>query len=70
MPQSQKLDSPTVQRSVRAANAAVNCIKKAVLSTGNHVLRPHVVVVSDAPEVIKDLSPTLSDFARSIIKYT
>ncbi|KAK6920471.1 hypothetical protein RJ641_014149 [Dillenia turbinata] len=53
-------------RSVRAANAVVNCIKKAVLSTGNHVLRPHVVLVSDTPAVIKDLSPKLSDFAEVI----
>ncbi|KAF6137954.1 hypothetical protein GIB67_041827 [Kingdonia uniflora] len=52
-----------MNRSVRAVQAALTCIYKA-LSYQHQVARPRVVLVSDTPSLIKDIAPNLTDFAE------
>lgn len=54
-------------RSVRATQAALSCIKKAVhdMQLG---LRPRVVLISDSPSAVKDIKPILEEFLEVIIK--
>ncbi|XP_042477055.1 uncharacterized protein LOC122058438 [Macadamia integrifolia] len=51
-------------RSVRAVQAAFKCIKKALSSYPSQVARPRVVLVSDTPSLIKDITPDLQKFAE------
>ncbi|OVA09617.1 hypothetical protein BVC80_9101g145 [Macleaya cordata] len=53
-----------MNRSVRAVQAALNCIKKAMRSYQHQVGRPRVVLVSDTPSLIKDITPMLQEFAE------
>ncbi|GLT27196.1 hypothetical protein SLA2020_022130 [Shorea laevis] len=52
-----------MNRSVRAVQAALNCIRKAM---HNLQLRskPRVVVVSDTPSLVKSIKPNISEFAE------
>ena len=52
-------------RSVRAAQAALNCLKRATrnLQQGS---RPRVVVISDTPSFVKSITPNISEFAEVI----
>ncbi|XP_024182987.1 uncharacterized protein LOC112188162 [Rosa chinensis] len=54
-----------MNRSVRAAQAALNCIRKAVRNLGK-ASRPRVVLVSDTPSLIKSITPNISKFAEVI----
>ncbi|KAL5717399.1 hypothetical protein ACHQM5_010404 [Ranunculus cassubicifolius] len=53
-------------RSVRAVQAALNCLKKAVLSCPGQVKKPRVVLVSDTPSLIQDITPSLQEFAEVV----
>ncbi|XP_063948643.1 uncharacterized protein LOC108216077 isoform X2 [Daucus carota subsp. sativus] len=50
-----------MNRSLRATQAALSCIKKAVhdMQLG---LRPRVVLISDSPSAVKDIKPILEEF--------
>ncbi|KAK6912941.1 hypothetical protein RJ641_022542 [Dillenia turbinata] len=52
-------------RSLRAMQAALNCIRKAVqhMQVGS---RPKVVLISDTPSLINDITPVLNEFAEVI----
>ncbi|XP_012484017.1 uncharacterized protein LOC105798480 isoform X1 [Gossypium raimondii] len=52
-----------MNRSVRAAQAALNCLKRAIrnLQQGS---RPRVVVISDTPSFIKGITPNISEVAE------
>ncbi|XWS30537.1 hypothetical protein CRYUN_Cryun24cG0126200 [Craigia yunnanensis] len=52
-----------MNRSVRAAQAALNCLKRATrnLQQGS---RPRVVVISDTPSFVKSITPNISEFAE------
>lgn len=52
-------------RSIRALQAALRCIRKAIES--QHLMsRPKVVVVSDTPSLAKNISPNISEFAEVV----
>ncbi|XP_026377228.1 uncharacterized protein LOC113271545 [Papaver somniferum] len=51
-------------RSVRAVQAALSCIQKAVRSYESKMGRPRIVLVSDTPSLIKDITPMLREFAE------
>ncbi|XP_061359777.1 uncharacterized protein LOC133303816 isoform X1 [Gastrolobium bilobum] len=52
-----------MNRSIRAVQAALRCIKKAIQS--QHLMsRPKVVVVSDTPSLVKSIMPNISEFAE------
>ncbi|KAE8718179.1 histidine kinase 3-like isoform X1 [Hibiscus syriacus] len=52
-----------MNRSVRAAQAALNCLKRAIrnLRQGS---RPRVVVISDTPSFVKGISPNITEVAE------
>lgn len=52
-----------MNRSVRAVQAALSCIRKVMheMQLGS---RPKLVLVSDSPSVVKDIKPILEDFAE------
>ncbi|XVF13873.1 hypothetical protein REPUB_Repub09cG0006600 [Reevesia pubescens] len=52
-----------MNRSVRAAQAVLNCLKRATrnLQPGS---RPRVVVISDTPSFVKSITPNISEFAE------
>ncbi|KAK9003943.1 hypothetical protein V6N11_001762 [Hibiscus sabdariffa] len=52
-----------MNRSVRAAQAALNCLKRAArnLQQGS---RPRVVVISDTPSFVKGITPNISEVAE------
>ncbi|KAK6928560.1 hypothetical protein RJ641_007151 [Dillenia turbinata] len=55
-------------RSLRAMQAALYCVKKAV----QHMQvrsRPKVVLVSDTPSLINETAPVVNEFARLILFY-
>ncbi|MQM06570.1 hypothetical protein Taro_039397 [Colocasia esculenta] len=52
-------------RSIRAIKAALNCVQKAVSSYQQQLAKPRVVLVSDTPPFIKDITPNLTEFAES-----
>ncbi|KAL5581417.1 hypothetical protein UlMin_013859 [Ulmus minor] len=52
-----------MNRSVRAMQAALNCIRKA-LQNQNKASRPRVVLVSDTPSLVSSISPNISKFAE------
>ncbi|KAG0485801.1 hypothetical protein HPP92_009880 [Vanilla planifolia] len=49
--------------SVRAVKVAIKCIKMALHNYGLQIAKPRVVLVSDTPSFIKDISPNLTKFA-------
>lgn len=51
-----------MNRSVRALQAALNCLKKAMQAL--QVARPKVVVVSDTPSFINTIQPVIEEFAE------
>ncbi|ESW33682.1 hypothetical protein PHAVU_001G090000 [Phaseolus vulgaris] len=52
-----------MNRSIRAVQAALHCIKKAIKS--QHLMsRPKVVVVSDTPTLVESIMPNISEFAQ------
>jgi hypothetical protein len=54
-------------RSIRALQAALRCIRKAIKS--QHLMsRPKVVVVSDTPSLAKSIAPNISEFAEVILQ--
>ncbi|KAE8715876.1 histidine kinase 3-like isoform X1 [Hibiscus syriacus] len=55
-----------MNRSIRAAQAALNCLKRATsrLQPGS---RPRVVVVSDTPSFVKSIVPNISEFSEVLI---
>ncbi|KOM38374.1 hypothetical protein LR48_Vigan03g175600 [Vigna angularis] len=54
-----------MNRSIRAVQAALHCIKKALES--QHLMsRPKVVVVSDTPTLVESIVPNISEFAQVI----
>ncbi|KAF5932840.1 hypothetical protein HYC85_029011 [Camellia sinensis] len=53
-----------MNRSPRAVKAALNCVKKALLRNCNQVSRPRVVLVSETPSVVNDITPKLQEFAE------
>ncbi|KAK2984694.1 hypothetical protein RJ640_014031 [Escallonia rubra] len=55
-----------MNRSVRAVTAVLNCIRKALLINHNQLSRPRVVLVSDTPSLIRDITPKLEEFAEVI----
>ncbi|XP_054817206.1 uncharacterized protein LOC129316858 [Prosopis cineraria] len=52
-----------MNRSVRAVQAALRCVKKAIQSQ-NFTSRPKVVLVSDTPSLVKSIMPNISEFAE------
>ncbi|KAM1918588.1 hypothetical protein FF1_023216 [Malus domestica] len=54
-----------MNKSVRAAQAALNCIKKSMHNLGKSP-RPRVVLVSDNPSLVKSITPNISKFAEVI----
>ncbi|KAJ9189738.1 hypothetical protein P3X46_000994 [Hevea brasiliensis] len=52
-----------MSRSVRATQAALNCIKKA-LRNQHQTSRPRVVLVSDTPSFVNSILPNISGFAE------
>ncbi|KAL4379140.1 hypothetical protein GQ457_02G012740 [Hibiscus cannabinus] len=52
-----------MNRSIRAAQAALNCLKRATsnLPAGS---RPRVIVVSDTPSFVKSIAPNISEFSE------
>lgn len=52
-----------MNRSVRAVQAALNCVRKAI-RIRNLMSRPKVVLVSDSPSLVKSIKPDLSEFAE------
>ncbi|XP_068664987.1 uncharacterized protein [Aristolochia californica] len=53
-----------MNRPVRAMQAAVNCIMKALQTYQQSSVRPRIVLVSDTPSVIKDIKPMLTEIAE------
>ncbi|XP_022774221.1 uncharacterized protein LOC111316526 isoform X2 [Durio zibethinus] len=49
--------------SVRAAQAALNCLKRARRNS-QQVSRPRVVVISDTPSFVRSITPNISEFAE------
>lgn len=50
-------------RSVRGLQAALQCIRKAMLNLAT-VSKPRLVLVSDTPNFVKSIMPILSEFAE------
>lgn len=53
-----------MNRSLRAVNAALNCIRKATANLKSRP-RPKIVLVSDTPSLINDITPKLNEFAEA-----
>lgn len=53
-----------VIRSIRAMQAAVNCIKRVLDSCQHKVSRPTITLVSDTPSLIMEIAPKLTEFAE------
>ncbi|URD81343.1 hypothetical protein MUK42_02405 [Musa troglodytarum] len=51
-------------RSIRAIQAAVQCIKRALSSFQQQIAKPRVVLVSDTPSFITEITPYLAEFAE------
>ncbi|WKA04113.1 hypothetical protein VitviT2T_022173 [Vitis vinifera] len=54
-----------MNRSVRAVQAALNCIRKAMRNL-HEVSRPRVVLISDTPSLVKEITPIVDEFAEVI----
>ncbi|CAN6709094.1 unnamed protein product [Malus baccata var. baccata] len=57
-----------MNKSVRAAQAALNCIKTSMHNLGKSP-RPRVVLVSDDPSLVKSITPNISKFAEACWDY-
>lgn len=55
-------------RSIRAVQAALNCVRKATHNL-NTTSRPKVVLVSDTPSLVTSITPDISTFAEVIISF-
>ncbi|XXG78391.1 hypothetical protein AAC387_Pa08g2345 [Persea americana] len=55
-----------MNRSVRAVQAALNCVKKAMKSFRHQGVKPRLVLVSDTPSFIKGITPNMTNFAEII----
>ncbi|XP_020246009.1 uncharacterized protein LOC109823953 isoform X2 [Asparagus officinalis] len=53
-------------RSIRAMQAALQCVKKALNSYQQEATRPRIALVSDTPSFIKEISPNLAEFAEVV----
>ncbi|KAK9117624.1 hypothetical protein Sjap_016571 [Stephania japonica] len=53
-------------RSIRGMQAALRCIKRSLSSYQRSTARPRVVLVSDTPSLIKDISSYLQEFVEVI----
>ncbi|XP_068651874.1 uncharacterized protein [Aristolochia californica] len=53
-----------MNRPVRAVQAAVNCIKKALNTYQPSSDKPRIVLVSDTPSIVKDIKPMLTEIAE------
>ncbi|KAM7460356.1 hypothetical protein LguiB_036285 [Lonicera macranthoides] len=53
-----------MNRPVRAVKAALDCIEKALMRNCHQGSRPRVVLVSDTPSLVNDLTPKLQQFAE------
>ncbi|CAN6472265.1 unnamed protein product [Victoria cruziana] len=51
-------------RPVRAIQASLLCIKKALQRYQHHIVKPRVALVSDTPSVIEEINQSLSDHAE------
>ncbi|XP_020581909.1 uncharacterized protein LOC110025660 isoform X2 [Phalaenopsis equestris] len=50
-------------RSARAVKAALMCVKRAMHNHYHNISNPRVVLVSDTPSFIKEITPNLTEFA-------
>jgi len=50
---------------VRAPQAALNCIRRALRKL-HQISRPRVVLVTDTPSFVKSILPNISEFAEVI----
>lgn len=55
-------------RSVRARQAALDCVKKTIHDI-SMISRPKMVLVTDTPSLVKDIVPILEEFAEVIISF-
>nr|CAN71370.1 hypothetical protein VITISV_023351 [Vitis vinifera] len=55
-----------MNKSPRAVNSALSCIQKTLFSNHLKVPRPRVVLVSDTPSLIKDITPKLKEFSEVV----
>lgn len=53
-------------RSIRATKSAIECIKKAIERCCARILRPRIVLVSDTPSFVREITPFISEFAEVI----
>ncbi|KAJ1685560.1 hypothetical protein LUZ63_016950 [Rhynchospora breviuscula] len=51
-------------RSIRATNSAIECVKKAIQRCCARKLRPRVLLISDTPSFVKEIIPFVSEFAE------
>ncbi|KAJ4794933.1 transmembrane protein [Rhynchospora pubera] len=51
-------------RSIRAMNSAIGCVKKAIQRCCARKLRPRVLLISDTPSFVKEIIPFVSEFAE------
>lgn len=51
-------------RPARAVTAALNCIKKSLLNDSGYLSRPRIVIVSDTPSIVNDITPKVQEFAE------
>ena len=56
---------PLYIRSVRAVQAALNCIRKAMRNL-HEASRPRVVLISDTPSLVKEIAQNVDEFAEVI----
>ncbi|XP_073130337.1 uncharacterized protein [Henckelia pumila] len=54
-----------MNRSVRAIQAALDCVKKTVQDT-SMISRPKLVLVTDTPSLVKDIVPILEEFTEVV----
>ncbi|KAL0377262.1 UNVERIFIED_CONTAM: hypothetical protein Sradi_3031700 [Sesamum radiatum] len=54
-----------MNRSVRAKQAALDCVRRAVNNLPV-ISKPKVVLVSDTPSMVKDITPSLEEFAEVV----
>lgn len=57
-----------VCRSVRARQAALDCVRKATRNL-RMTSKPKIVLVTDTPTMVKDIAPSLGDLAEVTILY-
>ncbi|KAL8113948.1 hypothetical protein AgCh_021013 [Apium graveolens] len=55
-----------MNRPARAVSAALNCIKKALVNDSGYMSRPRIVIVSDTPSIVNDITPKVQEFAEVV----